>query len=285
MMFITECPRDAMQGIHQFIPTETKIDYLKSLIDAGFPMIDAGSFVSPKAIPQMADSNEVFDAIGEIKNETKLLAIVANPRGAADAVAHDNISFLGYPFSVSETFQKRNTNAGIEESLIRVEEIQNIAIKSGKTLLVYLSMAFGNPYGDPWSPELVTGWASRIGGMGISHLALADTTGMSDTQSIHSLFSVIIPALAQINISAHLHARPHEVQEKTEAAWQAGCRRFDTALKGFGGCPMAGDELTGNMATEEVLDWCHKNQIETGVSSSKLAVSMDKSSKIFNTFH
>lgn len=283
-MLITECPRDAMQGIHDFIPTTLKVDYIKTLIDAAFPVIDAGSFVSPKAIPQMADSADVFKALGEVPSHTKLLAIVANARGAAEAAQHENISILGYPFSVSETFQQRNTNAGIQESLERVEEIIGIAAKSKKTLLVYLSMAFGNSYGDAWSPELVTTWAEKLSNMGITHLALADTIGISNEENIKSLFSTIIPALPEVNISAHLHAKPDDVLSKTKAAWDSGCRIFDTAIKGFGGCPMAADSLTGNMATELVVQWCETNQIPTNLNHTAFKNSLLKSNEIFNRY-
>ena len=284
MMLITECPRDAMQGIHDFIPTTLKVDYIKTLIDAAFPVIDAGSFVSPKAIPQMADSADVFKALGEVPSSTKLLAIVANTRGAAEAAQHENISILGYPFSVSETFQLRNTNASIEESLERVEEIIEIAAKSKKTLLVYLSMAFGNSYGDAWSPELVTTWAEKLSNMGITHLALADTIGISNEDNIKALFSTIIPALPEVSISAHLHAKPDDVLAKTKAAWEAGCRIFDTAIKGFGGCPMADDSPTGHLATEMVVQWCEINQIPTNLNQSAFETSLLKSNEIFNRY-
>jgi hydroxymethylglutaryl-CoA lyase len=285
MMFITECPRDAMQGIHEFIPSKTKIDYIKSLIEVGFPVIDTGSFVSPKSIPQMADSAEVFKSLGEVPSTTKLLAIVANQRGALEAAGHENISILGYPFSVSETFQKRNTNAGIEDSLVRVEEIAEIAAKSRKVVLVYLSMAFGNAYGDPWSPELLTKWAEKLANMGIKHLALADTIGISNESNIKSLFQEIIPSLPELTISAHLHAKPDEVWAKTQAAWEAGCRHFDSALKGFGGCPMAGDTLTGNLATETLVQWCETNHVETNLNTSAFNNALLKSSEIFNRYH
>jgi hydroxymethylglutaryl-CoA lyase len=232
----------------------------------------------------MADSADVFKALGEVPSRTKLLAIVANARGAADAAQHENISILGYPFSVSETFQLRNTNASIEESLERVEEIMEIAAKSKKTLLVYLSMAFGNSYGDAWSPELVTTWAEKLSNMGITHLALADTIGISNEDNIKALFSTIIPALPEISISAHLHAKPDDVLAKTKAAWEAGCRIFDTAIKGFGGCPMAADSLTGNLATEMVVQWCETNQIPTNLNQSAFETSLLKSNEIFNRY-
>ncbi len=285
MIHITECPRDAMQGIHDFIPTATKVEYIKSLMDVGFPVIDAGSFVSPKAIPQMADSVEVFKQIGEPKSGTELLAIVANLRGASDAVAFDTISYLGFPFSVSETFQQRNTNSSIDESLRRVEEIYELTEKSGKKLMIYLSMAFGNPYGDSWSAELVTQWAHKLASMGIKYLSLADTTGVSDSERITSLFETIIPALPEIQISAHLHALPEQVYMKAGAAYSAGCRHFDTAIQGFGGCPMAGDDLTGNMATETVLSWCKDQNVETKLDESSFATSMYQAAEIFSIYH
>lgn len=284
MIYLTECPRDAMQGIHDFIPTQTKVEYIKALMNAGFPVIDAGSFVSARAIPQMADSAEVFKQLGEPSQGTELLAIVANTRGATDAIAFDSISYLGFPFSVSETFQQRNTNASIEESLKRVEEIFELTEKSGKKLMLYLSMAFGNPYGDPWSAELVTQWANKLASMGIKYISLADTTGISDQNRITSLFSTIIPALPNVQVSAHLHARPDQVYVKTEAAYQAGCRHFDAALKGFGGCPMASDNLTGNMATETVLTWCEDQKIESGIHPESFRHAMQLAADIFSKY-
>jgi len=285
MIHITECPRDAMQGIHDFIPTSTKVEYIKSLMNVGFPVIDAGSFVSPKAIPQMADSSEVFKQLGAPKEGTELLAIVANTRGASEAVAFDTISYLGFPFSVSETFQKRNTNSSIEESLKRVEEIYELTEKSGKKLMIYLSMAFGNPYGDPWSAELVTNWAHKLTSMGIKYLSLADTIGTSDSDRITSLFETIIPALSNVQVSAHLHARPEQVYMKAEAAYNAGCRHFDTAIKGFGGCPMASDDLTGNMATETVLTWCNEQNVASNLDESAFLQSMAQAAEIFSVYH
>ncbi len=285
MINITECPRDAMQGIHDFIPTKLKVQYIQSLIEVGFPVIDTGSFVSSKAIPQMADSAEVFKALGDVGSGTKLLSIVANARGAENACAFENITYLGFPFSISETFQQRNTNASIDESLKRVEEILGIAQKHGKTLLVYLSMAFGNPYGDEWSPDLVTHWSSKLNSMGIKDLALADTTGVSDIKRIESLFSTLIPELPQTRFIAHLHALPHEVKAKTEAAYNSGCRNFDAAIKGYGGCPMAADDLTGNMATELIMQWATENNIETSLNYEKLHIAIENAANLFNAFH
>lgn len=268
MIHITECPRDAMQGIHAFIPTEEKVNYLQLLLSVGFPMLDAGSFVSPKAIPQMADTAQVFDQLDLSATQTKLLAIIANKRGAEDAAMHEKVSFLGFPFSVSETFQQRNTNASIAESLIRVDEILEICTRQNKELVVYLSMAFGNPYGDTWSADLVAHWASTLESHGVRHLSLADTTGVSNEQSISSLFRTILPELRQSTLSAHLHTLPADAQIKANAAFAAGCKHFDAALKGFGGCPMASDTLTGNMATEELIAWANSKNIQTEINIS-----------------
>lgn len=284
MIQLTECPRDAMQGIHDFIPTHEKINYIKAIIDCGFPVVDAGSFVSPKAIPQMADSSDVFKALGQTPAGVELLAIVANLRGAEDAARHDNIAYLGYPFSVSETFQLRNTNATIDASLLRVEELIRLCEKEQRKLMVYLSMAFGNPYGDDWSAELVTLWAKRLSGMGVKHIALADTTGVSNTEKITHLFSTLIPELTGVQVSAHLHALPQAVYEKTQAAYAAGCRNFDAALKGFGGCPMASDSLTGNMDTEEIIGWCRKNDVDYKLNDLALMKASAIATELFSKY-
>ncbi|MFN4122232.1 MAG: hydroxymethylglutaryl-CoA lyase [Flavobacteriales bacterium] len=268
---ITECPRDAMQGIKTFIPTEEKVSYLNKLLKCGFDRLDFGSFVSPKAIPQMADTAALMPHLELNGVETKLLAIIANAKGAEDASQFDEIAFLGYPFSVSETFQLRNTNATIAQSLERVKEIQNIALKHDKKLLVYLSMAFGNPYGDPWSAEIVEEHAKTLNGLGIQHLALADTTGISNANSIHQLFTTLIPSLPDCEISAHLHAALHEVQPKMKTALEAGCRSFDGAINGIGGCPMASDELTGNMETLRMLSSLDELSFASNVDKSELA--------------
>lgn len=254
MKFI-ECPRDAMQGIETFIPTNRKIAYINQLLKVGFDTIDFGSFVSPKAIPQLRDTAEVLAGLDLSSTQTKLLAIIANARGAADACHFDQIQYLGYPFSISETFQKRNTNATIEESLSRVEEIQNLAKSHKKQLVIYISMAFGNPYGDPWSADLVTHWSQRlVNEFGIEIIALADTVGLSTAENVKQLFSAVIPAFPKIEIGAHLHAKPKEARAKIEAALASGCKRFDSAIGGLGGCPMAEDDLVGNIATEVLLD-------------------------------
>jgi len=283
-LHLTECPRDAMQGIQAFIPTPEKIDYLNLLLQVGFKRLDAGSFVSAKAIPQMADTAEVLTKLDRSGSTTELLCIVANARGAADAAAFGEVDFLGYPFSVSETFQQRNTHAGIQESIGRLDEIIRICQKNHKKLQVYLSMAFGNPYGDPWSPEIVFSWAEKMKDMGVTHVALADTIGVSDEKSIHQLFSALIPALPELEISAHLHARPEEVMPKARAAWNAGCRFFDTALRGLGGCPMAEDTLTGNMDTESVLLELEAESKST-LNKSALKKASDAALYLFNRYH
>ena len=252
---LVECPRDAMQGWEEFIPTGQKIRYLNSLLKIGFHTLDFGSFVSPKAIPQLRDTEEVLAGLELSSTKTKLLAIVANVRGAEQALNHDEISFLGFPFSVSEEFQKRNTNSTIEESLMRVEEIQKLCIKKNKDLVIYISMGFGNPYGEPWNAEIVIKWVRRLSAMGIKIIALSDTVGVSNPVNISSLFTQLIPEVKEVEFGAHLHSNPLTWLEKVEAAYQSGCKRFDSALKGIGGCPMANDDLVGNLATENLVSY------------------------------
>lgn len=278
---ITECPRDAMQGIKEFIPTDVKANYINKLLKVGFDVLDFGSFVSPYAIPQMKDTPLVISKLDLTNTQTRLLSIIANMRGATDACFFDEISILGFPFSVSETFQKRNTNSTIEESLGRVEEIQNLCIKNNKTLLVYLSMGFGNPYGDPWNPEIVTHWANKLAEMGITNLALADTVGAAKPEDITNLFSHLIPALPHVNFGAHLHTKPNDWHSKVDAAYQAGCRNFDAAMKGFGGCPMADDKLTGNFATENLVSYCEQNNIATGLDMNAFREAMEEAGMVF----
>jgi hydroxymethylglutaryl-CoA lyase len=281
-VYITECPRDAMQGLHDFIPTEVKVAYLQTLLSAGFDTLDFGSFVSPKAIPQMADTAQVLEQLDLSQTNTQLLAIVANVRGAQDACGFDHIRFLGYPFSISETFQQRNTNASIDESLLRVEEIQQLCAKHGKEPLIYISMAFGNPYGDAWAPEIAAVWTERLHReLEIKHIALADTIGVSDPANITALFSELIPAFPGCTIGAHLHTTPLTWREKVDAAYQAGCRYFDGALKGFGGCPMAKDDLTGNMPTELMLDYFDEAGAQHGVNSTILAEALRQTNQVF----
>lgn len=252
---IIECPRDAMQGIKAFIPTQKKVQYIQSLLRVGFDTIDFGSFVSPKAIPQMADTAEVLSQLDLSNTKSKLLAIVANTRGAVDASKHKEINYLGYPFSISENFQMRNTHKTIAQSVVTLQEILNIASKSNKEVVAYLSMGFGNPYGDPWNVEIVGEWTERLSNMGVKILSLSDTIGSSNPENISYLFSSLIPSYPDIEFGAHLHTMPSTWFEKVNAAYLAGCKRFDGAIQGFGGCPMAKDELTGNMPTEKLLSY------------------------------
>jgi hydroxymethylglutaryl-CoA lyase len=285
MIHITECPRDAMQGIKQFIPTPLKVEYLNQLLKVGFKTIDFGSFVSPKAIPQMQDTGEVLKHLNLDGTKSKLLAIIANARGAQDACAFDEITYLGFPFSISETFQQRNTNSSIQESLARVEEIQNLCLKHDKQLLVYISMAFGNPYGDEWHPDIAINWGKKLEAMGVRNLALADTVGSSTPESITHLFSALLPELPSVELGAHLHSTREKAQEKIVAAFGAGCRYFDVAVHGFGGCPMAKEELTGNIATEDLEQFASANKIELGLNGVELYKAYEASWKIFNNYH
>ncbi|MFN5208944.1 MAG: hydroxymethylglutaryl-CoA lyase [Bacteroidota bacterium] len=282
---IVECPRDAFQGIQEHIPTEKKIAYINQLLRCGFHSIDFGSFVSPKMIPQMADTIQVLKGLVMEGSTSKLLAIVANLRGAQEAAAYDEITYIGFPFSISETFQKRNTNAGMEEALTRIEEIQSICMRSNKTMVVYISMAFGNPYGDPWNADLATAWAKNLAGMGIQIISLADTVGVSTPANIRTLFGTLIPELPTITIGAHLHSPPAQADEKIAAALQSGCTRFDAAVKGFGGCPMASDALTGNIATEMLLQQMNNHGLKHGVDEASFAASMMLAGTTFPPAH
>jgi hydroxymethylglutaryl-CoA lyase len=279
---LIECPRDAMQGIKQFIPTAQKIEYINSLLKVGFDTVDFGSFVNPKAIPQMADTIEVLKGLDLSQTKSKLLSIVANKRGAESAASFEEISFLGYPFSVSETFQMRNTNATIEESFVRLSEIQQICVKSNKKLVVYLSMGFGNPYGDDWSPELVAKWCERLfTELDIRIMALSDTIGVSTDQTIRELMRAVLPSLPEVEFGAHLHTTPDTFAEKVKATVESGCYRLDGAIKGFGGCPMAKDDLTGNMPTERMVDWLEKNGYPTGLDLNAFDTSVQLSARVF----
>lgn len=279
---IIECPRDAMQGLHDFIPTNVKVDYINTLLQCGFDTIDFGSFVSPKAIPQMRDTAEVLSGL-ELNSASKLLAIVANERGAEDAIQFEEIDYLGYPFSVSEEFQKRNTNATIEESLGRVEAMQNLCVKNNKELVVYLSMGFGNPYGEEWNADIVYKWCNVLfEKFDIRIQALSDTIGAANPELVRSLFKTIIPALPNVEIGAHLHTRPENAKAIVEAAYSAGCTRFDGALRGLGGCPMAKDDLTGNMPTEVMLEWFSEQGIGTGIDSNNLQKALQASKMVFS---
>ncbi|WP_108803570.1 hydroxymethylglutaryl-CoA lyase [Aquimarina sp. Aq107] len=282
---IIECPRDAMQGIKDFIPTEKKVQYIQSLLRCGFDTIDFGSFVSPKAIPQMVDTAEVLSKLDLSTTESKLLAIIANVRGANDAVQHKEIDYLGYPFSISENFQMRNTHKTIAESVETLQEILNIADKANKKVVAYLSMGFGNPYGDPWNVEIVGDWTEKLSNMGVKILSLSDTVGTSNPEIIEYLYANLIPKYPDIEFGAHLHTTPTTWHEKVDAAYKAGCRRFDGAIQGFGGCPMAKDELTGNMPTERMLSYFTTVQADTNVRTMSFESSHNEATKIFTKYH
>lgn len=278
---ITECPRDAMQGLHDFIPTATKIEYLNLLLKAGFSRLDFGSFVSPKAIPQLKDTAEVLAGLDWKNSPTELLAIIANVRGAEEASQHEGIKFLGFPFSISETFQQRNTNSSIAESFDRVKEIQKICKDSGKELLVYISMAFGNPYGDLWNGGIAKNYVEKLWEAGIRHFALADTVGVSTKENITELFEAVSGKFEGTTIGVHLHSTPDSSMEKIDAAVKAGCTHFDTAIHGFGGCPMAGDALTGNISTETLLHYCSLHQLKTGIDKEIFGQSLQMAGSVF----
>lgn len=284
-MKIIECPRDAMQGIKQLIPTEIKVKYINSLLNIGFDTIDVGSFVSPKAIPQMQDTAKVLKLLNLSETKSKLLAIIANTRGAQEACTFDEIHYLGFPFSISETFQQRNANSSIAESLIRVEEIQNLCINHKKELVVYISMAFGNPYNDLWNSDIVIEWTKKLGDLGIKIIALSDTIGVSNPTNINYLFSNIIPEFKHIEIGAHLHSTKESSLEKIDAAYKSGCQRFDVAIHGFGGCPMAKDDLTGNLATEDLERYFEKNNISLNLNTKLLQLAYTESWEVFNLYH
>jgi hydroxymethylglutaryl-CoA lyase len=254
-MKIIECPRDAMQGLSEFIPTEKKIRYINQLLEVGFDTIDFGSFVSPKAIPQMRDTAEVLAQLNWQSSASKLLAIVANVRGANEAVRHEAIRYLGFPLSISETFQQRNTNKSVAEALNEVSAIQDICTKNGKVLVCYISMGFGNPYGDPYDAKVVQQFVDILVTLGVEIVSLADTIGVARPEDITHLFTTLSDSFKSIELGAHLHSNPKTALGKIEAAYRAGCKRFDGALKGFGGCPMADDELVGNLATETILSY------------------------------
>lgn len=281
MIKVVECPRDAMQGIKTHIPTTNKIAYINQLLQVGFDTIDFGSFVSPKAIPQMADTVEVLKGLDLSTTKSKLLAIVANERGAEEAAAFEQITYLGYPFSVSETFQIRNTNATIAESLVRVEHIQNICQKSNKQLVIYVSMGFGNPYGDAWNVEIVQGWVDKLADMGVKILSLSDTVGVSKPENIAYLFGNLIPPYPDVEFGAHLHTHAHNWLEKAQTAYEHGCRRFDGALKGYGGCPMADDHLVGNMPTENLLSYFADKLDHPEINAEALVKSMGLLDSVF----
>lgn len=282
---IIECPRDAMQGIKAFIPTDEKVKYIQSLVGCGFDTIDVGSFVSAKAIPQMVDTSEVLAQLDMSKSQSKLLAIVANIRGAQDAVKEEKIDYLGYPFSISENFQMRNTHKTIAESIAILKEILALAHQNNKKVVTYISMGFGNPYGDPWNVEIVGEWTEKLAAMGVEILSLSDTVGNSTPEDIHYLFSNLIPKYPKIEFGAHLHTTPTKWHEKVDAAYQAGCRRFDGAVQGFGGCPMAKDELTGNMPTEKMLSYFTTAKADTHVNWMVFEAAYNKATHLFSAYH
>lgn len=282
---IIECPRDAMQGIKEWIPTDQKVKYIQSLLRCGFDTIDFGSFVSPKAIPQMQDTAQVLSKLDLSATKSKLLAIIANLRGAEDAVKHAEMDYLGYPFSISENFQMRNTHKTISESLVILQEILNLADKNNKEVVAYLSMGFGNPYGDPWNVEIVGEWTEKLSAMGVKILSLSDTVGSSTPDIISYLFSNLIPKYPHIEFGAHLHTTPKAWHEKVDAAYKAGCKRFDGAIQGFGGCPMAKDELTGNMPTEKMLSYFTAEKVSSNINPMSFESAHNEATKIFTKYH
>jgi len=279
---LTECPRDAMQGLTKFIPTELKAAYINLLLQVGFDTIDFGSFVSPKAIPQMQDTAEVLGKLDLSNTRSKLLAIIANYRGAEDAAKHAEITYLGYPFSISETFQQRNANTSIDAAFDTVKRINSLCASTNKQLLVYLSMGFGNPYGDEWSVEIISQWAKKLIAEGINHIALADTIGIATPEQISSIYPALCNTFPQTEFGLHLHSTPDTWREKIETAYQSGCRQFDTALKGYGGCPMAKDELTGNIATENVIAYLQTQNEHLELNLEKLGEAMAFAGIVFD---
>lgn len=281
---LIECPRDAMQGIKRLIPTASKITYLQSLLNCQFDTLDFGSFVSPKAIPQMADTHQVLAGLDLGNTQTKLLAIVANVRGAEIACSKSEITYLGYPFSISENFQMRNTHKTISDSVNVLLEIMELATKHGKEVVTYLSMGFGNPYGDPWNVEIVSKWVDQLASMGVKILSLSDTVGTANPEDITHLFSHLIPSYPEMTFGAHLHTRPDEWKLKLEAAYVGGCRRFDGAIQGLGGCPMALDALTGNMPTEKILSYFTAKKVTTGVKWMAFESAHNKATELFSNY-
>jgi hydroxymethylglutaryl-CoA lyase len=281
-MKIIECPRDAMQGLEKFVDTNLKASYINRLLKVGFDTIDFGSFVSEKAIPQMRDTAQLITKLDD--SPTKLLAIVANKRGAIDACSFDRINYLGFPFSISEEFQKRNTNKTIEQSLVSLSEIQELAFKNNKSLVVYLSMAFGNPYNEKWHEDMVALWAEKVIDLGVSSLALSDTIGVSNKSNISSLFQLLTTEFPKVEWGAHLHTTKDSWKEKVESAYNSGCRRFDAAIMGFGGCPMANDALVGNLATESLISFLHEKKIDHSINTLAFESAYNKSLEIFNHY-
>lgn len=282
---LVECPRDAMQGIHEFIPTDLKVEYLNLLLSVGFDVLDFGSFVSPKAIPQLRDTEEVLSRLVFDDTNTQLLAIVANEKGAQMAVGHERVRYLGFPFSVSEEFQKRNTNSTIAESFVTVQQMQDLCSRTGKELVVYLSMGFGNPYGEAYSPEIVAHWVDQLASVGVKIMSFSDTVGVANPENIKALYGHITPAYPEVTFGVHLHSHPASRDEKIAAAWESGCRRFDGALLGFGGCPMANDDMVGNMATENLIAFARKKQIPLNINIDKLHEAQWLATGLFSRYH
>ncbi len=280
-MTLIECPRDAMQGWKRHIPATEKAEYLNALLKVGFDVLDFGSFVSAKAIPQLADTKEVITKLDLGDSKTKLLAIIANTRGAEEAVAFDEIAYLGFPFSISETFQLRNTNKTIAQSLVQVEEINNLCVANKKELVVYISMGFGNPYGDPYNADVAIHWVKQLSAMGVKTIAMSDTVGVAQPDNISYLFNNLIPEFKDVSIGAHFHSATHNWKEKIDAAYNAGCVRFDSAMKGIGGCPMAEDELVGNIATENLVYWCEENNVPLNLNKAAFNTAFGIAGKVF----
>ena len=281
---IVECPRDAMQGIKQWIPSEIKLDYLQSVLSVGFDVVDFGSFVSKRAIPQMSDSAYIIDQLDLSNTTSKLLAIVANERGALDACSHSSLSFLGFPFSISEIFQMRNTNKSINESFEELKKIKTISEKYSKNLVVYLSMGFGNPYGEPWNYEIVEKWIDKLSDLKIQVISLSDTIGTAVPDDIFNIFSNIVPRYTQVEFGAHFHTRPDDWFKKIDSAYRAGCKRFDGAIQGFGGCPMAKDELTGNLPTEKLISYFNTLNKKTSINSLNFESCYNHALRLFSNY-
>lgn len=281
MIKITECPRDAMQGVKEFIPTDVKIRYLNLLLQVGFDRLDFGSFVSPKYTPQMQDTPLVVESLETEKSDTKLLAIIANLRGAKDAIKFDQISVLGFPFSISETFQLRNTNSTREESLKTVEDISSLCLKNNKIPLVYLSMAFGNPYGDEWNLDLLANYTEKLEKLGIKEIMISDTTGEANSSAIKSILPFLTTLYPTLTFGLHLHSKKEDAEQKLASAINSGCTRFDTALRGFGGCPMAKDDLVGNIATESLIQLLIKDNLPNSINKEALEEALHYSHTVF----
>lgn len=284
-VYITECPRDAMQGLKDFIPTEDKIRYMNQLLRTGFDVLDFGSFVNPKVIPQLADTDTVVQNLDLSDVNTKLLAIIGNLKGAERAEAYPQIDILGFPFSISPTFLRRNINSDMAETVTRIGEVKEVCDRSGKELVIYISMAFGNPYEDPWNTDVVGEWVEKLAWIGIRHISLADTIGIANPETIEYIFSYVIPTFPEVNFGAHLHTTPSNWKQNVAAAYNAGCRKFDSAIKGLGGCPMAKDDLTGNLATENLIHYLNERGVNTGVHDGQFASCLSLASEIFPSDH